>query len=280
MVIGNNLIDFSNGAQVTGLSGSPVYHPNDYLTNSTYNQNGNLVFRIVNGTCFDAISTSGTEVFTNYSEHNGEIVVCPFLADTAQLIDSLAFEQKINEAIMKNNTIVTTETWEENRKAMNELYLRTIARSQTTFSAAERQMIYSMAIRCPYSDGEAIYLARTMFNLIEPTAAFDDEQLCYGSYKKERANLNDFASVKPEYTRQFHLYPNPTSAELYIYCQLQPNEELSVGIYDLQGRLVAEKVGSDNYVLFDLSAIASGVYVCKTSTSLGFNETERIVINK
>jgi hypothetical protein len=274
MVIGNNLIDFSNGAQVTGLSGSPVYHPNDYLTNSTYNQNGNLVFRIVNGTCFDAISTSGTEVFTNYSEHNGEIVVCPFLADTAQLIDSLAFEQKINEAIMKNNTIVTTETWEENRKAMNELYLRTIARSQTTFSAAERQMIYSMAIRCPYSDGEAIYLARTMFNLIEPTAAFDDDEICNAaaSFKKEQARK---AKVQP---LSVTVSPNPASTEVDIVIK-GSQENMRLTITNNVGEVISQSE-VNHYVTIDVSQLPNGIYFLSFLPSSGDQITSKLIIAK
>ena len=105
-------------------------------------------------------------------------------------------------------------------------------------------------------------------------------QLCYGVFKKERPKLNDFASTKPEYKREFNLYPNPTSAELYIFCQLQTEEELIVEIFDVQGRLIAEKREVDNYMLFDLSAVSPGIYICKTRTSFGFSKTERVAINK
>jgi len=176
------------------------------------------------------------------------------LADTALLLDSIAFEEKINEAIVKNNTIVSTETWEQNRKAMNELYLRTVARSQTTFSASEKQIIYNMAARCPYSDGEAVYLARTMYNLIEPTAAFDDDEICnaVASFKKEQARK---AKVQP---LSVSVSPNPASTQVDIVIK-GSQENMLLTITNNVGEVVSQSE-VNHYVTVGVSDLPNGLY--------------------
>jgi len=86
---------------------------------------------------------------------------------------------------------------------------------------------------------------------------------------------------------QFRLeanYPNPFNAETTIKFTLKTSGFVSLKVYDLQGREVAELAGGAyspgaHSVNFNAASLASGVYICRLA-SAGFSRSQKMVLLK
>ncbi|MEO8088572.1 MAG: T9SS type A sorting domain-containing protein, partial [Bacteroidota bacterium] len=101
-----------------------------------------------------------------------------------------------------NGSIGTTELIASNDKAINEICLATISIGEFNFSQAQGSTILSIAQQCPISGGEAVYRARSLYKLIDPTMIYDDINTCLQEgiiYRKAHPNSNNviYAFVIP-----------------------------------------------------------------------------------
>ena len=76
----------------------------------------------------------------------------------------------------------------------------------------------------------------------------------------------------------FKLFPNPTNGNVNI--QYSSNNAFDVSIYDIQGRLVMEKMNERTNATLNINGLAKGTYVIKLSDKIESTEiTKKIILN-
>ena len=72
------------------------------------------------------------------------------------------------------------------------------------------------------------------------------------------------------------VYPNPTDGQVSI--MLPSTNEVKITVYDLNGRLLLNKVSTSDNFIINLDKYEAGVYVLKIK--MGQNETVKRIIKK
>jgi len=91
-----------------------------------------------------------------------------------------------------------------------------------------------------------------------------------GNYEYEETPLNTQELLNKANAWDLSVFPNPTSTNLNVSFNLPKADEMSIALYDLQGKVVLEKklgtkaMGKYQEVL-NISALPNGVYVCRIS---------------
>ena len=91
-----------------------------------------------------------------------------------------------------------------------------------------------------------------------------------GHYEYEETALNTQELLKKANAWNLSVFPNPTSTNLNVSFNLPKADEMSIALYDLQGKVVLEKKLGTKAMgkyqeLLNISALPNGVYVCRIS---------------
>lgn len=67
---------------------------------------------------------------------------------------------------------------------------------------------------------------------------------------------------------EVNVYPNPTTTTLNVLFNLPQSEEILIGLYDMQGKLILEKntgkiASGEHHQILDLSGLPEAVYFCR-----------------
>jgi hypothetical protein len=144
-----------------------------------------------------------------------------------------SLEGQIQTVIAANNQIQANTAWEQNRKWVNDIYLHTAAKDNINFSNSEKEALHNLAVQCPYVAGDAVYVARTLYNLIDHNAYFNDEESCNAAvaFKKEqrsKSQKQDFSVV---------VAPNPAHSIADIVIK-GSDEDMQLTVYNNLGQTV------------------------------------------
>lgn len=91
-----------------------------------------------------------------------------------------------------------------------------------------------------------------------------------GYYQYDESSLDIQELLSNANAWEVDIFPNPTSAILNVSFNLPQSDEISIGLYDLQGKLILAKnlgkkeTGSYQEVI-DLTNVPKGTYVCRIS---------------
>jgi hypothetical protein len=85
-------------------------------------------------------------------------------------------------------------------------------------------------------------------------------------YDETSLNLNEWISAANAWEVQ--VYPNPTSTNLHVRFNLPKEDEISIALYDLQGKMILEKkmgnkISGEHQETLDLKDLPQGTYVCR-----------------
>ena len=72
-----------------------------------------------------------------------------------------------------NTAIETSELWEENQKAVNDVWLSTFAKGNYILNTEQLTVIYSVATQCPISGGDAVFQAQSIYRTVAAEVLFD-----------------------------------------------------------------------------------------------------------
>jgi hypothetical protein len=106
---------------------------------------------------------------------------------------------------ISNGILAATNTPEENEQIVNEIYLRTIGKAIFEFTQSDIATLYSIAIQCPMQGGNAVFLARSLYALVDGNKQYDDFKIC---------NLVGIELRKPGKEKDgiiATIYPNPAN---------------------------------------------------------------------
>ena len=146
-----------------------------------------------------------------------------------------------------------------------------------TFTVSELNTLRSIAQLCPFTDGNAVYIAR---GLLAPLDTTEYEDLC----QPEEGSGNRMASpyVETDSSFTFRLYPNPSNGEVSIEYQLGGVENGVLEIYSVAGSLVTSVTLETGMQLkrISLPQMDAGIYLYKVSVHGEMKLADRLVIIK
>ena len=135
----------------------------------------------------------------------------------------------------QNSNLTGSAVYQTNEKAVNEIFLNTVAINQFSFSESQTSTLRAIADDCPLSGGEAVLRARAMLTLIdESPVAYDDDDLCGVGWRgEEQDQKNQSSSI-------LRVYPNPADNELTIEYHFIGDTGRLLLFYNAYGQLVKE----------------------------------------
>ncbi len=163
--------------------------------------------------------------------------------------------EKADIAIGENISLFITDQMLQNEKSLNNVYFNTLAKGNSEFSDIDASTLLGISMQCPIMGGEAVYKARGIYSMIDANIDWDDFALCSQSGSPFRFKANSVSAVCT-------IFPNPTSGHTKFVHSFETDNQMTLEIYDLEGRL------SKRYSIpprikgldIDLSDLHSGVY--------------------
>ncbi|MBK8499186.1 MAG: right-handed parallel beta-helix repeat-containing protein [Flavobacteriales bacterium] len=160
------------------------------------------------------------------------------------------------ESIAATNAgIAAGELIEANHKTVHDVYLNTLARDITEFTAAQADALFAVANQCPLTGGNAVFRARSLYSLIDDAQEYDDALLCL----QQGLITKHLRDVVPNHCT---VVPNP-ACDYATLVLLAPLAE--PGLLVLSNALGAEvmrvRVSAEQQRLtFGIEGLATGLY--------------------
>ena len=166
-----------------------------------------------------------------------------------------------------NSTVTPDNLIEQNEKLANEIYLLTWAKGQYLLSLEQMETLTDIAEQNPISGGPAVYTARVMMDVDFNDFAPD-----------EAPRLSGNVQEMPEHI--VNIYPNPTSGETILTCELFENENGTLEIFDMLGNLQMKYIlkEGENTIVINMNHLASGIYLSKIRINDALDIISKIVL--
>ncbi len=207
-----------------------------------------------------------------------EIYINTFISDSILSDYNLQKSALISDLIAQNETLPEDEAFELNEKAVNSIYLQTIASGIDTLTTAQRSILSSIACLCPVSGGlKAVYTARSLLSKYDGLY-YDDAQICL----QEGISKNK-QSPKPVFkTPSFFVTPNPAVTYLQVSWQGSLDEPCIFSLRDITGQVVQDGnfIGKNSPFLLQLRNVSNGLYILQLQTQTGVIKSFKVVITK
>lgn len=143
------------------------------------------------------------------------------------------------------------------------------------FNNTELNSLRTIAQLCPFTDGDAVFIAR---GLLAPIDSVEYISSCEGETSTRMAA----PSVDTTNVFTFNLFPNPSSGSITLNYQLNENETGALEIYSIAGSLVTSIPLYSGQQLRTtlLPDLGAGTYLYKVSVNGEMKLADRLVIIK
>jgi hypothetical protein len=157
--------------------------------------------------------------------------------------------------ILDNAAIITSQVWEQNQQAYNQVWLEMTVNNQAFPDSVQLATLMGIANQCPYAGGEAVYQSR---GLLSEDLVFDDVSLC-------NTGAQGYQKEDIQTALEFNVYPNPGKDHIVIELKDAANWGGNVTLTDMLGRFVRSQViaDGDQQAFLMLDAVPAGVYNLK-----------------
>jgi Pregnancy-associated plasma protein-A/PKD domain len=181
------------------------------------------------------------------------------------------------------NTFTCANTVEHYQQQVNALYLQYLQ----TYSLTTTQItqVNAIAALCPYTDGTAVWQARTFAKVFNPKAEFFNvcERVELLIRKASVARLGAITTdieTKEIETIIGTLVPNPNDGNFSIVTNQLANT-LKAEVYNLHGKLVCTGTANNTHQLAILCEdLSNGIYFVKVFINTNYSKTHRLIITK
>jgi len=219
-------------------------------------------------------SNSDVSAFLAQAQSNGLAAYANILTGIRQLgsMSESARDTAAANLLAQNNNLTGSATYQTNEKAVNEIFLQTVAIGNFTFSEPQIASLENIAALCPLSDGEAVLRARAMLNLLEtPPVTYDDIAICNGGERSNRQMPSGHF---------IRVYPNPTYGSATIDYKGIGESGGHFLIFNSLGQVVREIALAQDQgnVQISLGTLSEGIYWYALSGSI--NTTGKLIINR
>ncbi len=173
----------------------------------------------------------------------------------------------------QNSAIIPERNSEENLQAVNTIYLSTIARGDLALTVQQRSDLEYLASLCSYHDGNAVYTAQNILNLVDGEI-IDYSHNCDGVTMRKGKNIE--AVINDNYS----ITPNP--ATNFIEVKYFVNTSNTFIIRDIANRIVKQHILNDkqNSITINVSDIPSGVYFSEINSNYSTVFKQKLIIIK
>jgi len=173
--------------------------------------------------------------------------------------DSLRQAKLLNDSLESDNYMIQYEQ-------LANTYLIRYFQGGTIDSVGIDELA-QIAVLCPYTDGESVYIARALLSINFPDSIFIsycEEGL---TFDNRSVIVDDFIENEEKQTK-FQIYPNPTGKEFFILSNSNENiENAMIKIMDINGKLVLQQ----NTTIpcqkgINVSSLSTGIFIVSILT--------------
>jgi hypothetical protein len=154
------------------------------------------------------------------------------LADSINGTVAANREAKAATLELANAGIAAGAAPDDNERAVNEIYLASIAREQYEFDSSQRETLYTIAQQCPMAGGPAVFRARALYALVDDKIMFDDFKIC-NSAGIQLKKAKDAAAGQGTF---FKLYPNPANDKATLEYDISGTETVKFELMNATGQ--------------------------------------------
>lgn len=174
-----------------------------------------------------------------------------------------------------NNALTDTAVYEYNARTVTDIYLETVAAGVDTFTDAQLSDLIAIAEQCPLAGGKAVFWARSLYKMVNDSAFYDDEVLCYEPDTTLRKSEQEISLTG------FKIIPNPAAEQAQLYWSGYSGNG-TVELCDALGRVFhSQTVRLDAGTLrLDLTPYASGLYTLRLAQDGRMLERGKLVVSK
>jgi Secretion system C-terminal sorting domain len=205
---------------------------------------------------------------------NSSVILTNFYTTTAPTnIKNLV---AIEDLLTQGNTIaanallsplVPTNVPETNYK---NFYVSYIAYLNNTISNNDMETFKNLAISCPLQNGQVVFNARVMYNMLNPTQFTMYANNCAGTSNKK--DEEETQIIKND-ASNFSVYPNPSAGGFYINSNKAIKQDLMIELFDMTGKKVFEQECVYNgQACYFYANVSAGIYLVKVTNTIN-NET-------
>ncbi len=166
-------------------------------------------------------------------------------------------EQNADEVKILNDNIEINKQFEENEKKINDIYLSTISRQNHVFSVDQKITLESIIYQCPFAGGSAVYLARAMYRMINPTVVYEDNSTCsqLGLFRKKQQVINKI--------NDSYVYPSPTDKYIILVYSIFNEKKTEIDIYNSKMEFVKREYleFNEGQKFINVETLTSGIYI-------------------
>lgn len=152
-----------------------------------------------------------------------------------------------------NASIPAVKTWELNLRTAYALYLKMLG--SNSFSQTDSIALLNIANQCPTVGGDGVYVARSLFALLNDNLQFDDQSLCNNLGLRESKHSKSTEKV------DLSVWPNPAMDKFQL--KGLASEEFHYVLTNSLGVIVDQGKKTDGW--FDIGTFTSGFYVLTVS---------------
>lgn len=140
-------------------------------------------------------------------------------------------------------------------------------------------MSYAQSIQFNYTDGtnasynledvrKITFVADVMNLHLLDGSVYSWNVSTIGHYEYDETSLDLNEWIISANAWEVKVYPNPTNTDLHIRFTLPKEDEISIALYDMQGKMILEKmmgnnISGEHQETLDLKDLPQGTYICR-----------------
>ncbi|MGB3948262.1 MAG: T9SS type A sorting domain-containing protein [Bacteroidia bacterium] len=184
----------------------------------------------------------------------------------------------MSAAQVLNASVVPINDIETNQKLLNAIIIGNFLTNVPNYTATQINSIRTIAGKCPFTDGLAVYQARVMLSSIDTLGT----EYINSCEMVDDATRMLYTNTTSEDSSAIMVYPNPASNQLTITYQLEATDIGSIEIYNLIGAKVLTQIldASANEKTINITSLNDGVYIYKCAINGIIVKSDKLLIMK
>lgn len=247
-------------------TGKAVFSPGSYAPGSElhYAEKRNAHQKLRENPTWISLGTPQDSIYGGYYFTNDNSNVGYF----RNFEDMVAIDS-IGSAISILNGISDTNLSESNLKTVYRIYSNTWLQNQFTFSTSDSILLYNIASDDAAIAGDAVYGARVLLGL-------QVDEYGYSS----GARYSDTIAHPAGSAKTMNIYPNPASEMISIEVNFSLDDQSTIQVVDVLGRIVIDQplMVTDKLFTISVNELPQGSYFLQLKTDGALIETEMIQI--
>ena len=233
--------------------------------------NKQSVFKLLEEDSIQAVS--GTVLENFYQNQQNSAI------DKLTEVQNAIANYDTTNAVIINTSVATKNTVEYKHQRANELVLKYMQNHAYVYNSTEMSELFSMASEC-IAKGYYVVQCRSLVNIVQNTVVnFADncEEEANASRKMKPISEESIISKT-----NFYLYPNPNNGDMILDYDLGADNNGTVELMDITGKLITSYKMSTNKGILELNErnLMNGVYFYRILVKDKVIKTDKLVIIK